>query len=254
MKVKAINLFDKYKLIGLSGKKGSGKDEVAQMIEYISLCYSTAEEPTYKGYTERDARHNNLYIFENRKFAGPLKRMVCELIGCTESMLEDRDFKNSPLIGWSQWRVVLGTIVETFPVKSEAIRFKEFVEKRMSKEANLVELEMTPRKMLQLLGTEGVRETLHPNAWVLAAFADWEPECDWIFTDCRFPNEARAIENRGGIVIRVQRSSVENSGDMHASETALDSHSFGAYISNEGTLEDLFAQTLSVVNVLSGVV
>jgi hypothetical protein len=117
-------------------------------------------------------------------------------------------------------------------------------------------IKLTPRELLQLLGTEAGRNIIHPNIWVNALFADYKLEYDksdfnriaieeglidgkssgnlhalkklgitkgninfqlddkyktkhpnWIITDVRFPNEAKAIKDRGGIVIRVNRNS-----------------------------------------------
>jgi len=129
--------------------------------------------------------------------------------------------------------------------------------------------QMTPRLMLQLLGTEAGRKIIHPNIWVNALFADYkvyhepsmypsfkEPKIPkWVITDCRFPNEAEAIKNRGGIVIRLERDHC--CGDVgfcdfgdgfncskpisnHASETGLDDYqSFDHYLDNNYTLDDL---------------
>jgi hypothetical protein len=98
---------------------------------------------------------------------------------------------------------------------------------------------MTPRLLLQLIGTECGRDIIHPNIWVNSTFADWKPHCSWVITDTRFPNEADAIKKRGGIVIRVERPSV-GVKSTHPSETGLDDYkNFDAVIINDGTLGDL---------------
>jgi len=62
----------------------------------------------------------------------------------------------------------------------------------------------------------------------------------WLVTDVRFPQEVTAVKSRGGIVIRVQRPATDNAGDTHASETALDDYKgFDFYIINDGTLDEL---------------
>lgn len=76
---------------------------------------------------------------------------------------------------------------------------------------------MTPRLLMQLLGTECGRHIIHPNVWINALFADYKPTGEfnhihdatiypnWIITDVRFPNEVKAIKERDGIVIRINR-------------------------------------------------
>ena len=62
---------------------------------------------------------------------------------------------------------------------------------------------------------------------------------NWIITDVRFPNEAKAVKDRGGILIRINRPGFENTGD-HLSEIALDDYkNFDTIIINDGTIEDL---------------
>lgn len=98
------------------------------------------------------------------------------------------------------------------------------------------------RALLQRLGTEVGRELLGDNVWVDATFRRIENETlvsdDVVITDCRFPNEAHAVKNRGGIVVRVERPGVE-AANSHPSETSLDMWPFDFTISNDGGLIDL---------------
>jgi hypothetical protein len=61
---------------------------------------------------------------------------------------------------------------------------------------------------------------------------------NWIITDTRFPNEADAIKNAGGILIRVERPGVKPIND-HPSEVGLDHWTFDYVINNDGDLESL---------------
>lgn len=113
----------------------------------------------------------------------------------------------------------------------------------------------TIRQFLQILGSECLRNNLHPNIHVLATFSDYTPSYQWgksdeyelpkwILTDCRFPNEAQAIKDRGGIIIRVNRLFDDEMGytapqHLHPSETSLDNWNFDWVINNDGTIEDL---------------
>jgi hypothetical protein len=149
----------------------------------------------------QDYSDDNAEDYQIKKFATKLKEIAALLIGCDVSDFEDREFK----------------------------------EKELGEEWN----GLTPRKILQLLGTEAGRNIIHPNIWVNALFADFE-DSNWIITDVRFPNEAQAIKDRGGIVIRVERPGGESHcGGAHASETALDTYNFDYVIDNEGNIDEL---------------
>lgn len=113
---------------------------------------------------------------------------------------------------------------------------ESFFEDPANKAKYLPDWGMTVREFLQRLGTDAVRDTLHPDAWVVALFADFDPSDRWVVTDVRFPNEAQAIKDRGGVVVRIKRGSPVNA---HPSETALDDWPFDHVIDNTGTLDDL---------------
>lgn len=93
------------------------------------------------------------------------------------------------------------------------------------------------RGMLQRLGTEAGRQTLWDSIWIDAAFAGIPEDAKVVVTDARFPNEAKAVEERGGKVWRVVREGI-GPANSHPSETSLDDWNFSAWIHNDGTLED----------------
>lgn len=80
------------------------------------------------------------------------------------------------------------------------------------------------RRFLQRLGTDGVRNILGDSTWVdLAAERAHAVLADGgkvVFSDVRFPNEADAVREMGGVVWRTVRPGFGGSG--HVSETALD--------------------------------
>jgi hypothetical protein len=216
-------------IIGISGKKGSGKDTVAEMIKQFTP-------------------HLN---WETHKFADALKDMVCRLIGCTREQLEDREFKESPL-GEEWWCYDLGNGIILPRGYYSNKEDNEMCEQRYLRK-------MTPRLMLQLLGTEGVRNVIHPNSWVNATMSGYLCECEdmkqskgfdfiscmqctgkpyWLITDMRFPNEMKAVNNKQGVTLRIERPDTI-SKDQHPSETALDDAVFHHVITNDGDLDNL---------------
>lgn len=93
------------------------------------------------------------------------------------------------------------------------------------------------RRLLQVMGTEAGRQVLGENIWVDTVL-NQIGDRDAVITDCRFPNEAQAVKERGGYVLRIVRPGVE-AVNAHPSETSLDGWNFDAIISNNGALEDV---------------
>ena len=92
----------------------------------------------------------------------------------------------------------------------------------------LPEWEMTVGEFQQKLGTEGMRNSIHKDGWVIALLSEYNKNKDnWVIADVRFPNEAQAIQNKNGILIKImgdpanaRKNSKRN--HLHESEIALD--------------------------------
>lgn len=93
------------------------------------------------------------------------------------------------------------------------------------------------RRFLQVLGTEVGREMIDQDIWVNLAMREIDTNLNTVFTDCRFPNEAKTINEMGGQVWRINRPGIE-AVNHHASETALDGWDFDLVIVNDGTIID----------------
>lgn len=202
-------------LIGISGKIGAGKDTVGIIIRQL-------------GFT------NNGGTWENMKFAGKLKIIASLLTGIPIEKFEDQEFKKT-ILG-SEWGK---------PTKQNPLNAIE-----PFKDTTFVEM-MSVRDLLQKLGTEAMRNGLHENVWVNALFADYTEDKQWVITDVRFPNEFKAIKEKGGIVIRVNRpghgNSMKELAEAHPSETALDGHEFDYVIENDGNLEKLIGKVKEIL-------
>ena len=181
-------------IISISGKIGSGKDTIADII----------------------MQYTPYHRWEVKKFAGKLKDIAEILTGVPKINFEDQEFKQRDM--GPEWG-------------------------------------MTYRDLLQKLGTEAMRSGLHKNVWVNALFADYQFNIEedeqipyWIITDSRFPNELAAVKEHNGIAIKVSRDSGNTIGTTHTSETALDDYTEWDYvINNNGTLEELKTQVLSIL-------
>ena len=96
----------------------------------------------------------------------------------------------------------------------------------------------TVRELLQGIG-QGLRDAIDPNLWVKILFANTEGWSNYIIADVRYPNEIKAIKERNGILLRIDRKGA--GAGNHSSETALDDYKeWDVHIENNGSIEDLF--------------
>lgn len=94
------------------------------------------------------------------------------------------------------------------------------------------------RGVLQRMGTDVGRNLLGGNIWVEATMNSLETGQRYVVTDCRFPNEAQAVLNKNGFMIRIKRPGFGPAND-HLSETALDRWPFDLIIDNISTVAEL---------------
>ena len=82
---------------------------------------------------------------------------------------------------------------------------------------------LTPRQILQALGTEVCR-AIHPATWLIKMRAELDkigPEFMVVIDDLRFENEAEAVRAWGGVVVELLRDDVDYTGE-HASERGVE--------------------------------
>lgn len=96
----------------------------------------------------------------------------------------------------------------------------------------------TPRYAMQTIGTEWGRDLIAPDLWIRAWQAALPATGNVVVDDCRFPNEARAVEAAGGLLVRIVRDGAGAGAAGHASEA----HDLPAYriVCNNGTVTDLY--------------
>jgi hypothetical protein len=110
--------------------------------------------------------------------------------------------------------------------------------------------EVSPRYMLQYMGTEVMRQNLHSDIWALSVekkligHAIARPWQDFVISDVRFPNEVAMIRRLGGQIWHVRRGDLpewfgKNPEDVHASETAWNNEKFDHVIYNDYAIHDL---------------
>ena len=187
----------------------------------------------------------NIHEFRRESFAGTLKDACAAVFGWDRDMLEgrsrsSREWRDQPDEWWSQ---------------------------RLG-------MRVTPRWILQQWGTEVCRRGFHDDIWIASLENKLRnSQDDVVISDCRFPNEIRAIREQGGVVIRVVRGSdpdwfqdavcmnrgpARNVGwalardrmdklNIHASETAWVGTQFDFELDNNGSVDQLYQQVNDLV-------
>lgn len=213
------------KIIGISGRKQSGKNTIANYINgdilksksmvndfSISddgeLLINTQDITGTSGYGIFDVtRKDNIFVeYAERElwpyvkvyhFADYLKEICINLFGLNPSNIygtDDQKNEPTPFL-WENMPSSIGKIGK-----------------------------MTHREFLEYFGTNIVRK-IKTDAWVCSSINKIVSENSQIaiIPDVRFPNEVKAIKDQGGIVIRLSRNVFDSDSE---SESALDSKNF----------------------------
>ena len=239
-------------ITGISGKLNSGKDTVGEIIQIIT----NSPHFTDQGVLSFIGREKLNPKWEVKRFADKLKDIVCMLLGCSREQLEDREFKEKEL-GEEWWYYKDSLFTE---------RMLPYTDNReLEDDLTYYIIKLTPRLLLQLLGTECGRQIIHPNIWVNALMSEYKLQIgkydnvaiqdsypNWVITDMRFPNELKAVEDKKGITIRINRSiNLPGGGELgyqeHESETALDNAEFDYTIDNDRTLLELVGKVRGIL-------
>lgn len=186
------------KLIGFSGRIGSGKDLFTLATMFMTSDDKEIRDAFYENPTEAINTYQGVVEFNtryvNKKFASKIKQIVALLLNKTIRDLEDKVFVNEEL-GDNWWYYLH---------ENKKTPYLTAIKNNDQPLGELVKL--TPRRLMVLIGTEGGRDIIHPDIWVSALFSGYMDELFWIISDVRFPNEIDVIHNKGGYVIRIVRS------------------------------------------------
>lgn len=208
-------------LIGTSGKIGSGKDTFAKAVLYNASKLVSGDQyyVDAQEWMDNFTNESNISDWQIKKYGEKLKQIASMLTGIPREKFEDQQFKSTCLgIEWNYWK-------DDYHPDGTFDGMHQYG--------------MTVREFLQKLGNDALRFKLHQAVWTNALFSEFTPECNWVISDMRYPNEAECIKDRGGIVVRIVRPSNPYPESTHISETALDDYKFDYEIKNEGTIEDL---------------
>lgn len=222
-------------LIGIVGLAGSGKDTLCNLIL------------------------NRVGEMQRYAYADPLKEYAINVLGLTHDECYDPILKEANV----EFRVLASDLKECFMIYTDLIIRQHQIESRTYVNVTLEDLWLkflwvlrnefssddhwwvklyysifrlpahyvfrtTPRKLLQLLGTEFFRECYHKDFWVGLA-----PKENIIVPDVRFSNEVAHIKRNGGLVVKIIDPSLkEIQTNAHPSEALARSEIPGAFIVN----------------------
>ena len=100
----------------------------------------------------------------------------------------------------------------------------------------------SPRQLLQLLGTDWVRQQIREDFWVARLVRDLDARLAQgkrvVLADVRFQDEVDAVRARGGLVFLVERDTVVK-GQEHRSEQPAALRGLSGRVCNDGSLRAL---------------
>jgi hypothetical protein len=187
----------------------------------------------------------NVHEFRRESFANTLKDAVAAVFGWDRTLLEGRT--------------------------KEARAWREQVDEWWAKRLDIPHL--TPRWVLQYWGTDVLRNHFHDDIWIASVENKLRKTTDDIvISDCRFPNEIKAIKNQGGMVVRVIRGDEPEwmfhavnfmsgprqigwaiakdaltKAGIHASEYSWAATEFDFILDNNGSIDSLYDQVKKLV-------
>jgi len=138
---------------------------------------------------------NREYGFERCSFAAPLYESAAALLGCTVAELQK----------WKNDSRVRLEVNAYYPSTMQP------------------PLQMTIRQFLQRYGTEAHRDIFGEDFWSERPWINWTLDSRWVFDDVRFDNEAKAVREHGGAIVRIDRSDARLYGEAatHPSEAGV---------------------------------
>ena len=227
-------------IIGITGRKRSGKNTVADMLEYIILARDLKVKPTYDGYIGYCTPDEKFRSLNRSSYTG------FAMARGLKSAWEQVAFADSV-------RAVTATIADIWSsdLVDESTKTTQIPDylNNLFKDGRK---DHTYRELLQYIGTDVFRK-LDGDIWVNILFNRLNPDNNYIITDVRFYNEAKAITDRSSdnVIIKVVRPG--SPMDNHTSELGVNFVNAHYVIVNDGSLEDLFESVKSVVEKMRSV-
>lgn len=248
-------------LVGLGGEKFCGKNTASQVLinDYGFKEYSLAKALKDLVSEVFDIPYDNLDKAELKEVPFDQPRAV------TYDNVHDIVRKCSGLIGFegfskneeSVTKNMLKKVVKRVSVNPQVPQIQQ---QQMGQQGMIQPMMMprpeyktfeTPRKILQFVGTELVRDCISAYFWCKVLDNQIQYEEKVVLTDVRFFEEREYVKLKKGLLIKIEREipgSVPKK-DGHASENSLGSNDEYHYlIRNNGTTESLWSSLETIYN------
>jgi hypothetical protein len=252
-------------IVGISGKKGSGKNVACNIIHgiilkkydmikdwnigpsgqlYILTTNSQGEEGWGEFLVDRkdgefvNWAENNMWPYVKLYgFADDIKDICGRLFSIPARCIYGTDKDKNEIQNHLLWENMPGVVCKPNWISCGDAEHGDVNPKKIG----LTEREsgpMTAREFMQFFATEIMRR-IWPPIWINACVNKilLEGSETALICDVRFPDEVKAIEDAGGVVIRLTRDVHQ---DVHQSETALDNHVFNHVVNNHNRSLDDF--------------
>lgn len=223
----------KHNLIAVSGKKGSGKNEAAEMLQYcLSVPKFLRNYKIYKTFGKIIPKSWKIIAF-----ADPLKQMLAVLLNIPVEKFNDRAFKEDTCINFNTLDYSLSAFTKDIHLLSDS----KFT--KMAKDLNpeIIQYDLTIRQLLQYFGTEICQTYFGKSVWINSTLKHAGNKT--IISDCRFINEAKAIKSNNGIIVYIDRDGIpfgQHQSEKEMYKMLQKGTYYDCIIKNNGSLEDLF--------------
>jgi energy-coupling factor transporter ATP-binding protein EcfA2 len=200
------------KIIGIAGRKQSGKNTVANCINGITLC----ELGTIMDY---DINSRGELLINTTNHAGQIGWGILDLLRKDEEFVSYAATAIWPYIKIYHFADYLKKIcIDLFDLTPEQVYGND------DQKNTPTNYGMTSREFLQHFGTNVMRK-IKDDVWLARTIKTIQQEQSniAIVPDVRFPNEVESIQKAGGVVIRLTRNVFNSS---HECESALDKDRF----------------------------
>jgi hypothetical protein len=221
-------------IIGLAGNKGSGKDTASKvLIEKHGFKPISLALPLKKLVgAVFDIPFENLDdpALKEKPFEKPLvitNDKVYEIVRRCSNLLDLAKFRKSEenVLKYMNKRIVSKTtLVQTPQGPFQQKEYKSFE---------------TPRKLLQFVGTDLIRDCISPYFWCKVLDEAIKNDNKVVITDVRFFEEREYVKVKRGTLVKIERGD-QVSKDGHASENSLGGNNeYHFLIRNNGTVPQL---------------
>lgn len=214
----------------ICGKKRSGKSEAARLLKDIGTFEEFALGDHVKEMLDDVGRNYNHKFKEKRVFwEGDRDKTLLLLNNIDVSEIIDCVVRKVETLGYTSIN------------KEQLCRVKANV--RGNEEL------WTPRRLMQLIGTDLVCDCVSPEVWTMLALKriiTTATKEHVVIPDCRQEHEYKYLRNLGAKFIFIERDT--GMVDNHSTEKGLQPKEGDVTILNNGTLEDLETQLLDIIN------